>query len=93
MSPEEVRDMYARYYEGQTFIRVCEYGTESQTGGFLSANAMAGKDYANIIVTGNDDRIIVSAMFDNLGKGASGAAIECLNISMGIDPATGLVVS
>ncbi|MCR5302514.1 MAG: N-acetyl-gamma-glutamyl-phosphate reductase [Lachnospiraceae bacterium] len=92
MSPEQVRDMYARYYEGQIFIRVCEYGAESDTNGFLSANAMAGKDYANILVTGNEDRIVVSAVFDNLGKGASGAAIECLNISMGIDPATGLVV-
>ncbi len=92
MSPEEVRDMLAGYYEGSVFIRVCEYGTEEKTNGFLSANDMAGKDYANIIVTGNDDRIIVSAMFDNLGKGASGAAVECLNISMGVDPATGLVV-
>ena len=53
---------------------------------------MAGLDYANIIVTGNEDRIMVAAMFDNLGKGASGAAIECLNISMGIDPGTGLVL-
>lgn len=92
MSPEKLRDMYARYYEGQKFIRVKEYGSETETNGFLPANDMAGKDYANIIVTGNEERIIVSAMFDNLGKGASGAAIECLNISMGIDPATGLVV-
>ena len=60
--------------------------------GFLPANEMAGKDYAEIFVTGNEDRIMVAAVFDNLGKGASGAAIECLNISMGIDPATGLVV-
>ena len=60
--------------------------------GFLSANNMAGLDYANILVTGNDDRIMVCAMFDNLGKGESGAAVECMNSSMGIDPATGLVV-
>ena len=92
MSPEELRDMMARYYKDQTFIRVCEYGTEADMGNFLPANDMAGKDYAKIFVTGNDDRILVSAVFDNLGKGASGAAIECLNISMGIDPATGLVV-
>lgn len=92
MLPEELRDMLAEYYKGRTFIRVCEYGIEKETNGFLPANTMAGKDYANIIVTGNADRILVSAMFDNLGKGASGAAIECLNISMGIDPATGLVV-
>ncbi len=92
MSPEEVHDMYEEFYRGQTFIRVPSFGSESETNGFLSANNMAGLDYANILVTGNDERIIVSALFDNLGKGASGAAIECLNISMGIDPATGLVV-
>ena len=92
MSPEELRDVYADFYTGKTFIRVREYGAEAATGGFLAANAMAGLDRAEILVTGNEDRIIVSAVFDNLGKGASGAAIECLNISMGIDPATGLVV-
>lgn len=92
MRPEELRDVLAEHYSGQQFIRVCRYGSESETNGFLAANSMAGVDYANILVTGNEDRIIVSAIFDNLGKGASGAAVECLNISMGIDPATGLVV-
>lgn len=92
VSPEELRDILADYYKGQTFIRVCEFGKEADYNGFLAANEMAGKDYAQILVTGNDDRIVVSAFFDNLGKGASGAAVECLNISMGVDPATGLVV-
>lgn len=92
MTPQMLRDELAAYYEGQTFVRVCEYGKEAEYNGYLVANELAGKDYAQIIVTGNDDRIVVSAMFDNLGKGASGAAIECLNVSMGIDPATGLVV-
>ena len=92
MGPEKLRDMYASFYDGQKFVRVCEYGAESELNGFMPANNMAGKDYANIYVTGNADRIVVMAVFDNLGKGASGAAVECLNISMGIDPATGLVV-
>lgn len=92
MSPEEVRDILAKHYEGQTFVRVCEYGEESKYNGFLSANELRGKDFAQILVTGNEDRMVVSAMFDNLGKGASGAAVECLNVSMGIDPATGLVL-
>ena len=92
MTPEQLRDMFAAYYEGQTFIRVLPYGAENETGGFISANGMAGVDYANILVTGNEDRIMVMAMFDNLGKGASGAAIECMNISMGIEPSTGLEV-
>ena len=92
MSPEKLRDMYAAFYDGQKFVRVCEYGAEGDLNGFMPANNMAGKDYANIYVTGNPDRLMVMAVFDNLGKGASGAAVECLNISMGIDPATGLVL-
>ena len=92
MTPNELRDELASYYEGKTFVRVCEYGKESEYNGYLVGNELAGKDYAQILVTGNDDRIVVSSMFDNLGKGASGAAVECLNISMGVDPATGLVL-
>ena len=92
MTPKELQETLADFYKGQTFVRVCDYGKEADYNGYLTANQLAGKDYAQIIVTGNDDRIVVSSMFDNLGKGASGAAIECLNISMGIDPATGLVL-
>ncbi len=92
LGPEEVRDVLAQHYEGQEFIRVMPFGAENERNGFLPANDMARKDYANIYVTGNDDRIMVMSCFDNLGKGASGAAVECLNISMGVDPAKGLVV-
>ncbi|MCR4650408.1 MAG: N-acetyl-gamma-glutamyl-phosphate reductase [Lachnospiraceae bacterium] len=92
LTPEELRDRLADYYKGQRFIRVANYGAEEEYNGYFNANEMAGLDSAQIFVTGNDDRIVVSAMFDNLGKGASGAAVECLNISMGIDPATGLVL-
>lgn len=92
MTPDQLRDELAAYYKDQQFVRVCEYGKEAEYNGFLSANELAGKDYAQILVTGNDDRIMVTAMFDNLGKGASGAAVECLNVSMGVDPAKGLVL-
>lgn len=92
MTPDQLRDELAAYYKDQQFVRVCEYGKEAEYNGFLSANELAGKDYAQILVTGNDDRIMVTAMFDNLGKGASGAAVECLNVSMGVDPAKGLVI-
>lgn len=92
MTPEQICKELQEYYKGQTFIRVNDFGKESEYNGFLAANTLAGKDYAEIFVCGNEDRIVVTSMFDNLGKGASGAAIECLNISMGINPATGLVV-
>ena len=61
--------------------------------GFLAANTLAGTDGMRVFVYGNDERIIVSAQLDNLGKGASGAAIQCMNIMMGIDETTGLVLS
>ena len=64
-----------------------ETGTET---GFLSANHLSGKDYLEIYISGNDDRISITSALDNLGKGASGAAIECMNINLGLDPKTGL---
>ena len=90
VSPAELRDVLAGYYKEERFIRVMPFGAEAETGGFLSAGDMAGRDDACIYVTGNDDRLLINACFDNLGKGASGAAIQCMNIVMGIDEATGL---
>ncbi len=54
------------------------------------AESMSGNDGMQIFVQGNEERILLMARYDNLGKGASGAAIECMNILMGIDPKTGL---
>jgi N-acetyl-gamma-glutamyl-phosphate reductase len=60
--------------------------------GFLSAGSMTGKDSMEISVYGNPDRMILVARYDNLGKGASGAAVECLNILLGAEPTANLVV-
>ena len=90
VSPEELREILAEYYEGEQFIKVMPYGSESETGGFLSASDMSGWDDAHIFVTRNADRLLVNASFDNLGKGASGAAIQCMNIVLGCDESTGL---
>lgn len=87
---KEIHEKLSKYYENQDFVRVMplkELGTED---GFLSANHLAGKDYLEIYVCGNDNRICITACLDNLGKGASGAAIECMNIMLGLDPKTGL---
>ncbi|MBR4719364.1 MAG: N-acetyl-gamma-glutamyl-phosphate reductase [Lachnospiraceae bacterium] len=92
MTPCELRDMFADYYKGERFIKVMPFGSESETGGFLSANAMSGRDDARIYVSGNDDRLLINACFDNLGKGASGAAIQCMNIVLGCDETTGLKI-
>ncbi len=91
-TPEEIRDFFARYYEGEKFIRVMPFGAEAEAGGALFSDACAGWDGMEIFVTGNDDRIVVATRFDNLGKGASGAAMQCMNIVLGCDEAKGLNV-
>lgn len=79
------------HYEDSQFIHVLPFGEDK--GGFIAANAMSGYDDMQIIVTGNEKRVAVTALFDNLGKGASGAAIQNMNIMLGLDPATGLNLS
>ncbi len=88
--PEEIRDFFASFYDGEEFVRVMPFGAEAETAGLLSGNACAGWDGMRIFVTGNEERILLNAQFDNLGKGASGAAIECMNLVIGADPAKGL---
>ena len=85
---EDVKAAYRQTYVG-TMVKLC---VETDEGGFLSAAAMSGRDDMEITVYGNADRVILTARFDNLGKGASGAAIQNMNILLGVDPTTGLVV-
>lgn len=89
-TPEKLQEFFTDYYAGQRFIRVMPYGSESESKGFLSANTRSGWDGLEIYVTGNEDRILLSSRFDNLGKGASGAAIQCLNIMLGCEEDKGL---
>ncbi len=66
------------------------YEENADESGFLSAAKLSGKDKMEISVHGDEDVILLTARYDNLGKGASGAAIECMNIVLGIAPETGL---
>ncbi len=90
LTPSELRERLADYYKGEQFINVMPFGSESEGNGFFAANKMSGRDDAQIYVTGNDDRLLVSAVFDNLGKGASGAAVQCMNIVLGCAEDKGL---
>ena len=92
VNPEQMQKRFADYYQGEPFIKVMPFGSEAEGNGFFAANAMSGKDDAQIYVTGNDDRLLVTARFDNLGKGASGAAMQCLNVFLGCDETKGLVL-
>ena len=84
---DDIRRIYAEYYTKG----LVSYA-ESDEGGFLSAGALSGRDDLKISAYGNADRIILTARFDNLGKGASGAAIQNMNILLGVDEKTGLVI-
>ncbi|MBR6676866.1 MAG: N-acetyl-gamma-glutamyl-phosphate reductase, partial [Clostridia bacterium] len=76
-------------YKGKYHGPIVSY-EDMTDGGFLSATALAGKDSMRVCVFGNEDRILLTAVYDNLGKGASGAAIECMNYVLGTSPDTGL---
>ena len=89
-TPESLLNYYAEYYKNQEFIKVSAADDEIAAGGFLAGNGLSGWDGLKIYVTGNEERIVVSSQFDNLGKGASGAAIQCMNIILGCDEAKGL---
>lgn len=69
-----------------------KYTDETEAGNFLSAHALSGRDDMLVSVHGNEERMILVSRFDNLGKGASGAAIQNMNIVLGVDEATGLNV-
>lgn len=87
-SPDDIKDVYRAYYKNG-LIRFSEGTDES---GFLSAGAFTGRDDLEVSVYGNEERILLVSRFDNLGKGASGAAIQNMNIVLGLDEDTGLVV-
>ena len=90
MSPEKLRNFFEDYYKDEKFIKVMPFGADVEAGGALFSDACAGWDGIEIFVTGNEERAVVATRFDNLGKGASGAAIQCMNIVLGCDEATGL---
>ena len=86
LTPEKLAECYASYYR-EGLIRFLPNSDES---GFLSAAALSGLDTMQITVTGNEERILLVARFDNLGKGASGAAIQNMNIVLGVEESLGL---
>jgi N-acetyl-gamma-glutamyl-phosphate reductase len=88
--PQEVHAILREYYAQEAFIRVRDLGDEAQEEGMLGAAACAGWDGMELFVTGNEDRILLSARYDNLGKGASGAAIQCLNLMINVPEYLGL---
>lgn len=84
----DVEKVMAEYYAGQPLVKVKDSLDEA---GFIAAGRLSGSNGLEITVEGNDDNILLIATYDNLGKGASGAAIQNMNIMLGIDETKGLV--
>lgn len=90
-SPAEVHDTLSRHYDGERFVRVMPLSPDgSAEGGQLDPRACNGTNRLELFVFGHDQQLLVVARLDNLGKGASGNAVQNLNLMMGADEATGL---
>ncbi|MBQ7980334.1 MAG: N-acetyl-gamma-glutamyl-phosphate reductase, partial [Oscillospiraceae bacterium] len=90
-TPADIHEILSAHYAGQRFVKVMELGgKETLPDGFLSANDLEGTNDMQLFVFGNEERILLCSRLDNLGKGASGAAVQNMNIMLGIDEATGL---
>ena len=85
---EDIKAVYREKYNTE-FV---QYVDKMDEDGLLSGLALSGKDSMQVTVAGNEDRILLVAAYDNLGKGASGAAIECMNMAIGADRKTGLIL-
>ena len=83
-----VREVYRELYDGDIVF----FKEDCDEDGFLSAGAYEGRDCMEISLHGNEERAVLVARYDNLGKGASGAAVECMNLALGLPPETGLVL-
>lgn len=91
ISARGVWELLRAHYEGARFVKVAGFmGEGALDEPFIAADTLSGTNDMQIFVCGNDERIAITARFDNLGKGASGAAVQCMNIMMGIDEGAGL---
>lgn len=83
---DKIKNIYKKYYNDD----VIKFVDNPSENGFMSASAFSGKDSMQITVQGNEERFLLIARYDNLGKGASGSAVECLNLSLGLEHKLGL---
>jgi N-acetyl-gamma-glutamyl-phosphate reductase len=88
-SAEQVHEIYRKHYEGSRFISVMPFG-EIPDSGRLDPQALNGTNEMQIFVFANGDNMLLVSRFDNLGKGASGAAVQCFNLMTGAKEDEGL---
>ncbi|QID19283.1 N-acetyl-gamma-glutamyl-phosphate reductase [Nitrogeniibacter mangrovi] len=93
VAAKDIQHFYSEYYAGETFVQVMPADpAPALDNGFLPATACNDTNRAEIFAFGHEDQILVAARFDNLGKGASGAAIQCMNLMLGLEESAGLAV-
>lgn len=85
MTVNSLKKYFEEYYASHNFIKVVQ---DAKT--YLPANPLVGTNNMEIYIDGNEERLLLTSVFDNLGKGASGAAVQCMNIMLGVDERTGL---
>ncbi|WP_133649512.1 N-acetyl-gamma-glutamyl-phosphate reductase [Paraburkholderia flava] len=89
--PQDIQALFAEYYAGEAFVHVAPYGADDNLdGGFFDVQATNDTNRVDLFVFGNDDHFVTVARLDNLGKGASGAAIQCMNLTIGAAEDSGL---
>jgi N-acetyl-gamma-glutamyl-phosphate reductase len=90
-TPQDIHTIYSEHYANERFVRVMPLGVaDNLDEGFFDVQASNETNRVDLFVFGNDERIVTIARLDNLGKGASGAAIQCMNLAIGADEGTGL---
>ena len=87
---EKICEMLKEFYKDKPLIKVHSYN-EMTPDGFVASNTLSGKDNLEIFVYGHSEQTIIISRFDNLGKGSSGAAVQCMNIMLGTNETKGLV--
>lgn len=88
MGVDDIRNYFTEYYASHNFVKVA---AKEEIPAYLAANELAGTNYLKIYVSGNDEMLLMCSVFDNLGKGASGAAVQNMNIMLGLDETFSLV--
>lgn len=83
----DLHKYFEEYYCGQKFIKIIR---QEDMPAYLPSNKIVGSNMLEIYICGNDERVVLLSVFDNLGKGASGAAVQNMNIMLGLDEATSL---
>ncbi len=88
LTARQLFEYYSEYYARQNFIKIVKLDEVPQ---YIASNELSGTNYLKIYISGNEERIFIASVFDNLGKGASGAAVQNMNIMCGLDEKTSLI--